>query len=67
MWRVYITVIGERFSNAVHVLERFHIVGHLNKAVDNVRRSEVKKLKAAGEPAYLKKCRWIFLKKKNRL
>jgi|GEM_PF-4144524 len=43
------------------------IVGHLNKAVDNVRRFEVKKLKAAGEPAYLKKYRWIFLKKKNRL
>jgi len=35
--------------------------------VDNVRRAEVKKLKDAGEPAYLKKCRWIFLKKKNRL
>lgn len=67
MWRAYITVIAERFSNAVHVLDRFHIVGHLNKAVDNVRRAEVKKLKDAGEPAYLKKCRWIFLKKKNRL
>ncbi len=67
MWRAYITVIAERFSNAVHVLDRFHIVGHLNKAVDNVRRSEVKKLKAAGKPAYLKKCRWIFLKKKKRV
>lgn len=43
MWRAYITVIADRFNNAVHVLDRFHIVGHL------------------------KKCRWIFLKKKNRL
>ncbi len=67
MWRAYISVIAKRFSNAVHVLDRFHIVGHLNKAVDNVRRSEVKKLKDDGKPAYLKKCRWIFLKKKNRL
>lgn len=67
MWRAYITVIADRFSNAVHVLDRFHIVGHLNKAIDNVRRSEVRKLNAAGKPAYLKKCRWIFLKKKNRL
>ena len=67
MWRAYITVIADRFNNAVHVLDRFHIVGHLNKAVDNVRRSEVKKLNDAGKPAYLKKCRWIFLKKKNRL
>ncbi len=67
MWKAYITVIAERFSNAVHVLDRFHIVSHLNKAVDNVRRSEVKKLKDAGKPAYLKKCRWIFLKKKKRV
>jgi len=67
MWKAYITVIAERFSNAVHVLDRFHIVGHLNKAVDDVRRSEVKKLKQDGKPAYLKKSRWIFLKKKNRV
>ena len=67
MWRAYITVIAKRFSNAVHVLDRFHIVAHLNKAVDNVRRAEVKKLKVDGKPAYLKKCRWIFLKKKNRV
>ncbi|MBW2080108.1 MAG: ISL3 family transposase [Deltaproteobacteria bacterium] len=67
MWKAYITVIADRFSNAVHVLDRFHIVGHLNKAVDNVRRSEVKKLRDAGKPAYLKKCRWVFLKKKKRL
>ena len=67
MWKAYITVIADRFSNAVHVLDRFHIVGHLKKAVDNVRRSEVKKLRDAGKPAYLKKCRWVFLKKKKRL
>ncbi len=67
MWRACITVIAERFSKAVRVLDRFHIVGHLNKAVDNVRRSEVKKLKESGKPAYLKKCRWIFIEKKSRV
>ena len=67
MWRAYITVIAKRFSNAVHVPDRFHIVSHLNKAVDKVRRAEVKKLKVDGKPAYLEKCRWIFLKKKNRV
>jgi len=36
-------LIGEYFSNALHVLDCFHIVGHLNKAVDNVRRAELKK------------------------
>jgi transposase len=67
MWKAYIAVIAERLGNAVHILDRFHIVMNLNKAVDNVRRSEVNKLKEAGEPAYLKNSRWLFLKKKNRL
>jgi len=46
--------------DALHILNRFHIVGHLNKAVDNA-------IKDAGEPACLKNGRWIFLEKKNRL
>ena len=67
MWRAYISVIAERLSDAVHILDRFHIVAKLNKAVDNVRRSEVKKLKNEGKPAYLKKSRWLFLKKMKRV
>jgi len=67
MWKAYIAVIADRLGNAVHILDRFHIVANLNKAVDEVRRSEVKKLKDAGKPAYLKKTRWLFLRKKNRI
>ncbi len=51
MWKAYISVIADRLGNAVHILDRFHIVANLNKAVDNVRRSEVKKLKDNGKPA----------------
>ena len=40
MWKAYISVIADRLGNAVHILDRFHIVANLNKAVDNVRRSE---------------------------
>ncbi len=67
MWKAYIKVIADRLSDAVHILDRFHIVGNLNKAVDEVRRSEVKKLKDDGKPAYLKNSRWLFLKKKKRI
>jgi len=63
MWKAYLTVIAERLSKAVHVLDRFHIVAHLNKAVDAVRRAEVKRLKLDGKPAYLKNTRWILLKR----
>jgi len=32
------TVIAECFNNTFHLLDRFHVVDHLNKAVDNVGR-----------------------------
>ena len=57
------TVIAECFNNTFHLLDRFHVVDHPDKAVDNVRCAEIKKLKEAGELTYLKKCCWIFLKK----
>lgn len=63
MWRPYLDVIAERLGQAVNILDRFHIVGNLNKAVDEVRRAEVNKLKEQGKPAYLKKSRWLFLRK----
>ncbi|WP_408608814.1 transposase [Desulfogranum japonicum] len=44
MWKPYISVIAERLHDAVHILDRFHIVANLNKAVDDVRRAEVRKL-----------------------
>ena len=40
----YLAVIARRASKAVHVLDRFHIVQRLNKAVDQVRAAEVKRL-----------------------
>ena len=34
----------------VHILDRYHIVANLNKALDQVRASEAKRLKADGYP-----------------
>ena len=67
MWKPYLSVIAERLGHAVHVLDRFHIVANLNKELDNIRRAEAKKLKDDGKPAYLKKSRWLFLKKRSNL
>lgn len=67
MWKPYISVIAERLHDAVHILDRFHIVANLNKAVDDVRKAEVRKLQVEGKPAFLKKCRWLFLKKRKNL
>lgn len=67
MWKAYISVIADRLGDAVHILDRFHIVANLNKAVDEVRRAEVKRLKDENKPAYLKNSRWLFLKRMKRL
>ncbi|MEX1364064.1 MAG: transposase [Nannocystaceae bacterium] len=40
----YLTVIARRACNAIHVLERFHIVQRLNKAIDQVRAAEAKRI-----------------------
>jgi len=41
MWKPYLTVISQRAKNAVHVLDRFHIVAKMNKAIDEVRAGAV--------------------------
>jgi len=40
MWKPYVDVVKERIGHALHVLDRFHIVAKLNKAVDEVRAKE---------------------------
>ena len=67
MWRAYLDVIAKRLPDALHILDRFHIVANLNKAVDETRRREVANLRQRGEPAFLKKARWILLKRKANL
>ena len=62
MWRACINVVARWAPQAVHVLDRFHIVSRLNDAVDRVRRDERRDLARAGfEP--IKHSRWCFLKR----
>jgi len=58
MWAPYVDVIKERFSNAVLVFDKFHIVRHLIEAGDTVRKQEARELKASN-PELLKKTRHI--------
>jgi len=46
MWKPYLRVTTRFASNAVHVLDRFHIVAKLNKTIDEVRAGEARKLAA---------------------
>lgn len=67
MWKPYLKVIKKKASHAIHILDRFHIVAHLNKAVDKVRAGEAKKLEAKGYEPVLKGSRWWFLKRPENL
>ena len=42
MWKAYISCIVELFPNASLIHDRFHLIQYLNKAIDKVRRREVK-------------------------
>ena len=40
MWQPYLKVIAKKASQALHILDRFHIVAKLNKAIDEVRAAK---------------------------
>jgi len=63
MWKPYLLVVAEKASQALNILDRFHIMSHMNKAIDKVRATEVKALKAKGKKAVLTGSRWCLLKR----
>jgi len=67
MWRPYLKVIARKAGQAIHVLDRFHIMAHLGKAIDEVRAQEAKALKAQGYEPVLTKTRWLLLKRPEHL
>ena len=69
MWKPYLNVIAAQAGQALHVLDHFHITTHLNQAVDQVRRSECSRLRAAGKARAerLKHMRWPLLRKGSRV
>jgi transposase len=67
MWRPYLKVIAKKASQAVHVLDRFHIMAKMNKALDEVRAAEAKRLKRDGYEHILKHSRWCLLKRRENL
>jgi transposase len=67
MWKPYLKIIAKRAGGAVHVLDRFHIMSHFSKAIDEVRADEARKLKQAGKEPVLKGSRWCWLKRPENL
>jgi transposase len=67
MWQPYLDVIRRNCSQALNILDRFHIVAKLNQALDEVRAGESRRMAQAGLEPVLKKTRWCLLKRKENL
>ena len=67
MWKPYMKVLAKKAGSALHILDRFHIMTHLSKAIDEVRAQETKELKAKGYEPLLTKTRWLLLKRPENL
>jgi transposase len=63
MWQAYLKVIAKKVPQAIHVLDRFHVMQKMSKAIDQVRAAEVKQLLADGYEPVLKGARWLLLKR----
>ena len=67
MWKPYLKVVAKKAGTAIHVLDRFHIMANMNKAIDEVRAQEAKELKRDGYEPVLTKTRWLLLKRPGNL
>jgi transposase len=61
MWAAYAKLVREHARNAQILFDRFHIVKHLNEAVEEVRRTEMRRL-TKKEKVPFKRSRWLLLK-----
>lgn len=67
MWKPYLTLIAKHCTNALNILDRFHVVAKLNTAIDEVRAGEARQLIRDGYEPVLKKSRWCLLKRPENL
>lgn len=67
MWEPYLKLIRQHCSEALHILDRFHIVANMNKALDQIRAEETGRLKREGRDIVLRKTRWLLLRRSDNL
>jgi transposase len=67
MWKPYLKLIAQNCPNALNILDRFHVVAAINKAIDEVRAAEARRMAQDGYEPVLKKTRWCVLKRRKNL
>jgi transposase len=64
MWKAFLQVARVKAPNALNVLDRFHIMAKMNKAIDKIRAGEARRMKQDGHRPLLKHSRWLWLKRR---
>jgi transposase len=67
MWKPYLDLIAKHCTNALSILDRFHVVAKMNLALDDVRAAEARRMAQDGYEPALKKTRWCLLKRPENL
>ena len=67
MWKPYLDLIRQNCTAALSILDRFHVVAKLNKAIDEIRSDEARQLVRDGYEPVLQKSRWCLLKRRENL
>jgi transposase len=67
MWLPYLQLIAKHCTQALNILDRFHVVAKLNLALDDVRAAEARRMAREGYEPVLKKKRWCLLKRPENL
>ena len=67
MWKPYMNVIARWAKGAINILDRFHIMAHFSKAIDEVRAGEARAMRQDGYEPILKRSRWCLLKRPENL
>ncbi len=57
-WKPYLKAIAQQIPSAIHMLTRFHIMGNMNVAIDEVRRAEAAKMRTDDSELILTNARW---------
>lgn len=67
LWKPYLKVVRHCFPKAQIVLDKFHLMGQLNKAIDTIRKDEQMILEGNGRPTFKNsrlpagQAGWLFL------
>jgi transposase len=66
MWKPYLNVIRRHCAQALNILDRFHIAAKVNKALDEVRSAEARRMNRDGyEPVPTKSRRCLLKRPEN--